>query len=62
LASGTITRRLTSISKAHQAAGFSDSPATTRHFVDGETLKGIRRTIGTPQHEEDPLRGLAWCS
>jgi integrase len=55
LAPGTITRRLTSITKAHQAAGFSDSPATTRHFVVGETLKGIRRTIGTAQHGKDPL-------
>jgi integrase len=55
LASGTITRRLTSITKAHQAAGFKNSPATTRHFVVGETLKGIRRTIGTAQHGKDPL-------
>ena len=55
LASGTITRRLTSITKAHQAAGFTDSPATTRHFIVGETLKGIRRTIGTAQHGKDPL-------
>lgn len=55
LASGTIARRLTSITKAHQAAGFSDSPATTRHFVVGETLKGIRRTLGTAQHGKDPL-------
>ena len=55
LASGTIARRLTSITKAHQAAGFTDSPATTRHFVVGETLKGIRRTIGTAQHGKVPL-------
>jgi site-specific recombinase XerD len=55
LASGTITRRLTSITKAHQAAGYTDSPATTRHFVVGETLKGIRRTIGTAQHGKDAL-------
>ena len=55
LASGTIARRLTSITKAHQAAGFTDSPATTRHFVVGETLKGIRRTIGTAQHGKAPL-------
>jgi integrase len=55
LASGTITRRLTSITKAHQAAGYTDSPATTRHFVVGETLKGIRRTIGTAQHGKAPL-------
>ena len=51
----TIARRLTSITKAHQAAGLSDSPATTRHFVVGETLKGIRRTIGTAQHGKAPL-------
>jgi integrase len=55
LASGTITRRLTSITKAHQAAGFTDSPATTRHFVVGETLKGIRRVIGTAHHGKAPL-------
>jgi len=55
LASGTITRRLTSITKAHQAAGFTNSPSTTRHFVVGETLKGIRRTIGAAQHGKDPL-------
>jgi integrase len=55
LASGTIARRLTSITKAHQAARYTDSPATTRHFVVGETLKGIRRTIGTAQHGKAPL-------
>src|ERR1700722_7006702 len=55
LQSGTIGRRLTSITKAHQAAGFSDSPASTRHMVVGETLKGIRRTIGTMQKGKDPL-------
>src|ERR1017187_10038405 len=51
----TITRRLTSISKAHQAAGCNDSPASSRHFVVSETLKGIRRAIGTKQHGKDPL-------
>jgi integrase len=55
LASGTIARRLTSITKAHHAAGFANSPATTRNFVVGETLKGIRRTIGTAQYGTDPL-------
>lgn len=53
--SGTITRRLTSITKVHQAAGFVDSPASTRHMVVGETLKGIRRTIGTAQKGKEPL-------
>jgi hypothetical protein len=55
LASGIITRPPTAITKAHQAGGFAESPATTRHFVVGETLKGIRRTIGTAQKGKDPL-------
>jgi integrase len=55
LASGTITRRLTSITKAHQSSGFADSPASTRNFIVGETLKGIRRTIGTAQKGKNPL-------
>ena len=54
-ASGTITRRLTSITKAHQASGLTSSPASTHHFCVGETLKGIRRTIGTAQHGKAPL-------
>jgi len=52
---GTITRRLTSITKAHQAAGFKDSPASSRHFLVGETMKGIRRVLGTEQHGKAPL-------
>lgn len=52
---GTITRRLTSITKAHQAAGFKESPASSRHFVLGETMKGIRRVLGTEQHGKAPL-------
>jgi integrase len=51
----TITSRLTSITKAHQAAGFANSPASTRHFIVGETLKGIRRVLGTKQHGKYPL-------
>ena len=31
LRSATITRRLTSITKAHQAAGFEDSPSSSHH-------------------------------
>jgi hypothetical protein len=50
LTSGTIARWLTSITTAHQAAGFSESPAMSRHFVVGETLKGIRGTVGNAQH------------
>ena len=55
LRSATITRRLTSITKAHQAAGFEASPASSHHFVVSETLKGIRRLIGTAQEGKAPL-------
>ena len=51
---GTITRRLTSITKAHQSAGFA-TPSTTRHLAVSETLKGVRRTIGTAQKCKAPL-------
>jgi integrase len=56
LRSATITRRLTSITKAHQAAGFEASPASSHHFVVSETLKGIRRSIGTAQEGKAPLQ------
>ena len=55
LRSATITRRLTSITKAHQAAGFEESPSSSHHFVVSETLKGIRRSIGTAQEGKVPL-------
>ncbi len=55
LAAATISRRLASISKAHQAAGFRDSPASTKHFVVGEVLKGARRKLGVAQKGKDPL-------
>lgn len=55
LANATITRRLTAITKAHQAFGSKDSPASSHHFVVSETLKGIRRAIGTAQHGKDAL-------
>jgi len=55
LAAATICRRLTSISRAHQAAGFSNSPASTHHFVVRQMMHGIRRVIGTAQHGKDPL-------
>ena len=50
----TLGRRLTSIAKAHEAAGFS-SPATVKHVAVGETLKGIRRVHGTAQVGKAPL-------
>jgi integrase len=52
---GTITHRLTSITKAHQAAGLKESPASSRNFIVGETLKGVRRVLGTHQQGKDPL-------
>lgn len=55
LAPATIARRLASISKAHQAAGLEDSPASTKHFVVGEVLKGARPTLGVAQKCKDPL-------
>jgi len=55
LANATITRRLTEITRAHQAFGSKDSPASSHHFIVGETLKGTRRTIGTAQHGKDAL-------
>ena len=55
LAPATIARRMASISKAHQAAGFETSPASTKHFVVGEVLKGARRTLGVAQKCKDPL-------
>jgi site-specific recombinase XerD len=55
LRSATITRRLTSITKAHQAAGFEASPSSSHHFVVSETLKGIRRSIGIAQEGKAPL-------
>ena len=50
----SLTRKLTSISKAHEAAGFQ-SPATMQHAVVSETMKGIRRTLGTAQPGKEPL-------
>ena len=50
-----IASCVASISKAHHAAGFEESPASTRHFVVGEVLKGARRTLGVAQKCKDPL-------
>jgi site-specific recombinase XerD len=54
LAVATIVRRLTAISKAHAAAGHT-SPASTRNLVVGDTLRGIKRTLGTAQHKKEAL-------
>jgi hypothetical protein len=50
----TLQRRLTAISKAHQAAGHP-SPASTQHAAVSEILKGIKRTVGTAQPGKEPL-------
>jgi len=55
LAAATLARRLTAINQVHRAAGFTLAPASTKNFVVGETLKGIRRTIGTAQVVKSPL-------
>ena len=50
----TLTRRLTAISKAHQAEKLP-TPATVSELAVGETLKGIRRSLGTAQKAKTPL-------
>ncbi len=51
----TLTRRLTAIARAHEAAGHA-SPATLRHAPVSETLKGIRRVHGAAQPGKTALR------
>ena len=58
----TITRRLSSISIAHQDAGLP-SPTTDQHVRD--VVRGIRRTLGTAQREAAPatiaeIRRMVW--
>jgi site-specific recombinase XerD len=50
----SLQRKLTSITKAHQAAGY-ESPASMQRAVVGETMKGIRRTLGTAQPGKEAL-------
>jgi site-specific recombinase XerD len=50
----SLQRKLTSITKAHQAAGFA-TPASMQHAVVSETMKGIRRSLGTAQPGKEPL-------
>src|ERR1019366_8948695 len=56
----SLQRKVTSITKAHQAAGFP-SPATMQHAVVSETMKGIRRTLGTAQPGKEPLLTADIC-
>jgi len=50
----SLQRKLTSLTRAHQAAGFP-TPATMDNVVVSETLKGIRRSLGTAQPGKEPL-------
>src|SRR5437763_3239687 len=50
----TLRRRLTVIGRAHQAGGYP-SPASMQEALVSETLKGIRRTLGTAQVGKRPL-------
>ena len=50
----SLQRKLTAITKAHQAAGLA-SPASMQHALVSETVKGIRRTLGTAQPGKEPL-------
>jgi len=49
----TLTRRLSALSQAHQAAGF-DSPSQAP--VVRQLMKGIRRTLGTAQTGKSPVK------
>jgi integrase len=48
----TLVRRVATISKAHQA---KDLPNPCRAEIVRATLRGIKRTFGTAQHEAKPL-------
>lgn len=50
----SLQRKLTTITKVHQAAGFP-TPASMQNAVVSETLKGIRRSLGTAQPGKEPL-------
>ena len=50
----SLTRKLTSITKAHQAAGLP-SPASMQHAPVSEAMKGIRRVLGTTQPGKEPI-------
>jgi integrase len=69
LAASTLAGRLSAINSMHRTHGYPDSPASRRHVVVRETLKGVLRAIGATrqQHGKDPLlsddvrRVLAVC-
>jgi integrase len=51
LKAGTIQRRINAIAEAHKAVGI-DSP--THHAMVINTMKGIRRTLGTASEQKTP--------
>jgi site-specific recombinase XerD len=54
LKTSSLARRLTTINRAHQAAG-QPSPATMQNAVVSEVWKGIKRKKGTAQHGKKPF-------
>src|ERR1035437_3191542 len=52
LSVATLVRRLTSISKAHEARGYANP---TRSSLVRATLRGIKRRQGTAQRQAKPL-------
>ena len=50
----SLARRLTTISRAHQAAGLA-SPASMQHAIVSEVWKGIQRKKGTAEAGKKPL-------
>lgn len=54
LKASSLARRLTTINRAHQAAG-QTSPATMQNAVVSEVWKGIKRKKGTAAHGKKPF-------
>jgi site-specific recombinase XerD len=54
LKASSLARRLTTINRAHQAAG-QPSPATMQNAIVSEVWKGIKRKKGTAQQGKKPL-------
>lgn len=54
LKTSSLARRLTTINRAHEAAG-QPSPATMRNAVVSEVWKGIKRRKGTAQQGKKPF-------
>jgi integrase len=69
LAASTLAGRLAAINHMHRMHGYPDSPASRRHVVVRETLKGVLREIRATRQQrgKDPLlsddvrRMLATC-